>query len=36
MLNRVSLEKSREFVTAGIALVALSLVLAYSLFLQPR
>ena len=36
MLNRVSLEKSREFVMAGIVLVVLSLAIAYSLFLPPR
>lgn len=33
MLNRVSLEKSREFVIAGIVLVALSVVITYALFL---
>ena len=36
MLDRVSLEKSREFVIAGIVLVALSLVIAYALFPEPR
>ncbi|MDP1860240.1 MAG: hypothetical protein Q8K82_16300 [Gemmatimonadaceae bacterium] len=36
MLDRVSLEKSREFVIAGIVLVALGVVITYSLFPQPR
>jgi len=36
MMDRVSLEKSREFVIAGIVLIALSPVIAYALFPEPR